>query len=48
MTIEVSKVSVYRNGKTHAFLLNSMENKETHATTVKTQIFDYYPKFLHI
>jgi hypothetical protein len=42
MTIEVSKVSVHRYEKKHAFLLNSMENKETHAAIMKTLFFDYY------
>ncbi len=42
MTIEVSKVSVHRYEKKHAFLLNSIENKETHAEIMKTSFFDYY------
>jgi hypothetical protein len=47
MTIEVSKVSVHRYKRKHAFLLNSMENKETHAAIMKTSFFDYYSRVLH-
>jgi hypothetical protein len=48
-TIEVSKVSIhiYIYRIKHAFLLNSMENKETHAEIMKTSFFYYYPKVLH-
>ncbi len=42
MTIEVSKVSIHIYENKHAFLLNSMENKETHAAIMKTSFFDYY------
>ena len=51
MTIEVSKVTIhtYIYEKKHAFLLNSMENKETHAAIMKTSFFDsFFRIFLYI